>query len=73
MPYKNGFEVLRALRQDDRTRAVPVIVLSSQGGEDEIVRALDAGADDFMIKPFYARELLARVRKALSRVLPASR
>jgi DNA-binding response OmpR family regulator len=68
LPYRNGFEVLRDLRQDPHTRAIPVIILSAQGGEEEIVTALEAGADDFLIKPFYARELVARARKALERV-----
>ena len=60
MPYASGFEVLRHLRDDPATREIPVLVLSTQGGEDDIVRALDQGAEDFLIKPFYARELLAR-------------
>lgn len=67
MPYASGFEVLRHLRDDEATRDIPVLVLSTQGGEDDIVRALDQGAEDFLIKPFYARELLARFRKVLTR------
>lgn len=67
MPYASGFEVLRHLHDDPATRDIPVLVLSTQGGEDDIVRALDQGAEDFLIKPFYARELLARVRKVLAR------
>lgn len=67
LPYASGFEVLRALKDDERTRGIPVLVLSTQGGEEEIVRALDIGAEDFLLKPFYARELVARVRKALAR------
>lgn len=67
LPYASGFEVLRALKDDVRTRGIPVLVLSTQGGEEEIVRALDIGAEDFLLKPFYARELVARVRKALAR------
>jgi len=67
LPYASGFDVLQRLREEPRTRAIPVLVLSTQGGEDDIVRALEIGAEDFLIKPFYARELVARVRKALSR------
>jgi DNA-binding response OmpR family regulator len=67
MPYKNGFEVLRELREDPATRAVPVIFLSSNSREEDIVKALTAGADDFVVKPFRARELVARVRKVLGR------
>lgn len=67
MPYKNGFEVLRELRQHPATCGVPVIFLSSNSREDDIVKALNAGADDFVVKPFRARELVARVRKVLGR------
>jgi len=67
MPYKNGFEVLRELREDPATRGVPVIFLSSNSREEDIVKALNAGADDFVVKPFRARELVARVRKVLGR------
>lgn len=67
LPYASGFEVLRRLKDDAATRAIPVLVLSTQGGEDDVVRALDTGAEDFLVKPFYARELVARVRKALAR------
>ena len=67
MPYKHGFEVLRELKEDAATRAVPVIILSSNNREEDIVKALNAGADDFVVKPFRARELVARVRKVLGR------
>ena len=67
MPYKNGFEVLRELKEKPATRAVPVIILSSSGREEDMVKALNGGADDFVVKPFRARELVARVRKVLGR------
>lgn len=65
MPYKNGFEVLRELKSHPDTAPVPVIILSSNSREEDIVKALNAGADDFVVKPFRARELVARVRKVL--------
>jgi two-component system response regulator MprA len=65
MPYKTGFEVLQELRNDPATRSVPVIILSSNNREEDVVKALNAGANDFIIKPFRARELVARVRKVL--------
>jgi DNA-binding response OmpR family regulator len=68
MPYKNGFEVLKELKDAPDTRAVPVIILSSNSREEDIVKALNAGADDFVVKPFRARELVTRVRKVLERV-----
>jgi two-component system, OmpR family, phosphate regulon response regulator PhoB len=67
MPYKNGFEVLRELKGAPETKEVPVIILSSNSREEDIVKALEAGADDFVVKPFRARELVTRVRKLLER------
>jgi DNA-binding response OmpR family regulator len=67
MPYKNGFEVLRELKGAPETKGVPVIILSSNSREEDIVKALEAGADDFVVKPFRARELVTRVRKLLER------
>lgn len=65
MPYKSGFEVLRELKDTPTTSGIPIVILSSNSREEDIVHALNAGADDFIIKPFRARELLARVRKVL--------
>ncbi len=62
MPRLDGFGLLRALRADERTRRLPVILLSARAGEDSAVAGLDTGADDYLVKPFSARELLARVR-----------
>jgi len=62
MPRLDGIGLLRALRDAPQTRATPVILLSARAGEDAAVEGLDAGADDYLVKPFAARELLARVR-----------
>jgi DNA-binding response OmpR family regulator len=67
MPYKDGFEVLRELKEDPATQPIPVIILSSSSREEDMVKALNAGADDFVTKPFRARELMARVRKVLGK------
>jgi DNA-binding response OmpR family regulator len=64
LPDLDGREVLRMLRAVSR---VPVIVATARDGEDEIVRALDAGADDYVIKPFGAAQLDARIRAVLRR------
>jgi PAS domain S-box-containing protein len=61
MPGLDGFALLRELRADPRTRTIPVILLSARAGEESRVEGLDAGADDYLVKPFSARELLARV------------
>jgi signal transduction histidine kinase len=65
MPRLDGFELLQRLRRDPRTRDVPVILLSARAGEETRVEGLAAGANDYVIKPFGARELLARVRACL--------
>ena len=65
MPNIDGFELLARLRQDPRTQRVPVIVLSARAGEEATVEGLDAGADDYLVKPFSGAELLARVHANL--------
>jgi len=65
MPRMDGFGLLAALRQAPQTRDLPVILLSARAGEEDSVEGLDAGADDYLVKPFSARELLARVRTHL--------
>src|SRR5439155_2575637 len=67
LPDRNGTEVTRELR---RWSAVPILVLSAVGDEREKVAALDAGADDYVTKPFGMEELLARLRAALRRAVP---
>jgi PAS domain S-box-containing protein len=62
MPRLDGFGLLRALRADPSLRDVPVILLSARAGEESTVEGLEAGADDYLVKPFAARELLARIR-----------
>jgi signal transduction histidine kinase len=66
MPRMDGFGLLAGLRAHERTRSIPVIMLSARAGEESAVEGLDAGADDYLIKPFSARELIARVSAALS-------
>jgi diguanylate cyclase (GGDEF)-like protein len=65
MPRLDGFGLLKALRADQRTRHVPVILVSARAGDEATVEGMDAGADDYLVKPFSARELLARVRAHL--------
>jgi DNA-binding response OmpR family regulator len=65
LPKMDGFEVLGELRQTNP--ALPVIILTARGSEDDRVRGLRAGADDYVVKPFSARELLARVDAVLRR------
>ncbi|HYO40104.1 MAG TPA: SpoIIE family protein phosphatase [Nocardioidaceae bacterium] len=65
MPRLDGFELLAALQADPLTLGIPVVMLSARAGEEGTLEGLDAGADDYLIKPFTARELLARVRANL--------
>jgi PAS domain S-box-containing protein len=61
MPRLDGFGLLRALRADPRTADVPVVLLSARAGEDSRIQGVEAGADDYLVKPFSARELVASV------------
>jgi PAS domain S-box-containing protein len=65
MPNLDGFGLLAALRSDPTTMHVPVVMLSARSGDDATVEGLEAGADDYLVKPFTARELLARVNANL--------
>ena len=66
MPELDGFGLLRELRASEATRTIPVILLSARAAEDARIEGLTAGADDYIVKPFTARELLARVSAHLS-------
>jgi PAS domain S-box-containing protein len=67
MPRLDGFGLIQELRRDDTLRDLPVILLSARAGEEARIEGLDAGADDYLVKPFSARELLARVGALLER------
>jgi signal transduction histidine kinase len=62
MPRLDGFGLVREIRTDTRTASIPVILLSARAGEESAIQGLDVGSDDYLVKPFSARELLARVR-----------
>lgn len=66
-----GIEVCRRLRRDKATAHVPIIMLTAREAEDDRVRGLDTGADDYLTKPFSPRELLARVAAVMRRIRPA--
>lgn len=67
LPGEDGVTLLSGLRRDPRTRKLPVILVTAKGAEMDKVRGLDAGADDYLTKPFGIMELLARVRALLRR------
>jgi CheY-like chemotaxis protein len=66
MPDRDGLDLCRALKKDPRTRDVPVFVVSARPGKDVVERALAAGAEEFIRKPFENQELIARIRGRLS-------
>jgi two-component system alkaline phosphatase synthesis response regulator PhoP len=65
LPYAGGVELITQIRSHPRWADVPVLVLSAHADEQSMVRALDAGADDYVSKPFRPEELMARVRTVL--------
>jgi PAS domain S-box-containing protein len=65
MPELDGFGLLRKLRSDPKTKTIPIILLSARAGEESRVEGMEHGDDDYLIKPFSARELLARVQTHL--------
>src|SRR5262249_25107870 len=65
MPRLDGFGVLRAIRNDTALASTPVILLSARAGEESRLEGLHAGVDDYLVKPFAPRELLARVKTHL--------
>lgn len=67
LPEENGLSILRKLRADRATRALPVMMLTAKGTEYDTVLALDAGADDYVPKPFRMMELLSRIRALIRR------
>ncbi len=67
MPLMTGFEVLAALKQDAVTKQIPVLLVTAQSKEDEVLKGLEMGAEDYITKPFSPNELAARVHKALMR------
>jgi two-component system phosphate regulon response regulator PhoB len=70
LPGQSGASFARALRKDERTKQVPIIMLTARGQEQDKVAGLDAGADDYVTKPFSPRELLARIKAVLRRRAP---
>ncbi len=63
LPYMNGFELIEYIRHRPDWKEVPIMVLSARSAEADVVRALDGGADDYIVKPFKLSELTARIRR----------
>lgn len=71
LPDTSGLELARQLRRDENTRDIPIILLTARAGESDKIAGLEGGADDYVTKPFSARELLARIQAVLRRSAPA--
>jgi two-component system, OmpR family, phosphate regulon response regulator PhoB len=71
LPLMSGLEVCRQLRRQPATSNIPIIMLTARGEEGDRIRGLDAGADDYVAKPFSPSELVARIRAVLRRIRPA--
>ena len=72
LPGESGLTLARRWRASARTKVVPILMLTARGDEADRVAGLDAGADDYIVKPFSPRELLARIRAVLRRRVPES-
>jgi len=72
LPGESGLSLARRWRADQRTRDLPIIMLTARSQEQDLVQGLDAGADDYLSKPFSTTELLARIRAVLRRKAPES-
>ena len=70
LPGMSGIQLARRLRGDERTHDLPIIMLTARGEEHDKIAGLDAGADDYLTKPFSPRELLARIKAVLRRRAP---
>ena len=67
MPLMTGFEVLSALKKNAKTKNIPVLMVTAQSKEDEVLKGLELGADDYITKPFSPNELAARIKTTLLR------
>ena len=70
LPEMSGIDICRKLREEPASKAIPVIMLTARGEEGDKILGLDSGADDYMVKPFSPKELIARVRALLRRAQP---
>lgn len=72
LPGKSGIDIAKQLKTDETTKDIPIIMLTARGEEDDRIRGLEVGADDYITKPFSPRELIARIKAVLRRTSPLS-
>ena len=72
LPGGSGIQIAKKMKQHDLTRAIPIIMITARGEEEDKVRGLEVGADDYVTKPFSPKELMARIKAVIRRVAPTS-
>ncbi len=72
LPGGSGLQFIKVMKQDDITRQIPVVMLTARGEEEDKIRGLEVGADDYITKPFSPKELMARLKAVMRRVSPTS-
>lgn len=72
LPGGSGINVIKHLKRDEMTRQIPVVMLTARGEEEDKVRGLEVGADDYITKPFSPKELIARLKAVMRRVSPTT-
>ncbi|MDX2470435.1 MAG: response regulator [SAR324 cluster bacterium] len=65
MPVVDGFSVLAAIKEDEETASIPIIILSALGDKSDVIKGIELGADDYLLKPFHPKTMLQRVEQAL--------
>lgn len=72
LPGGSGIQLAKKIKSDDFTRSIPIIMLTARGEEEDKIRGLEVGADDYLTKPFSPKELMARMRAVFRRVAPTA-
>jgi two-component system, OmpR family, phosphate regulon response regulator PhoB len=72
LPGGSGIQIAKKMKQHELTRTIPIIMITARGEEEDKVRGLEVGADDYVTKPFSPKELMARIKAVIRRVAPAS-
>ncbi|KPZ64130.1 Phosphate regulon transcriptional regulatory protein PhoB [Pseudoalteromonas sp. P1-16-1b] len=72
LPGGSGIQIAKKFKQNDHTRQIPIIMLTARGEEEDKIRGLEVGADDYVTKPFSPKELMARIKAVIRRVAPTS-
>src|SRR5574344_1165612 len=72
LPGGSGIQFIKQLKQDELTRQIPIVMLTARGEEEDKVRGLEVGADDYITKPFSPKELTARLKAVIRRAVPTS-